>query len=75
MVNSSAISHGFLRVTVNIERLEQNLTTDLLNHIIFLQKGFAKVYILILFLIVVFFAVVVVVAVVLMLVLLIFLLS
>jgi len=36
-------SHGYLSVSVNIGRLEQNLTTDLLNHIIFFQKGFVKV--------------------------------
>ena len=36
-------SHGYLSVSVNIGSLEQNLTTDLLNHLIFFQKGFVKV--------------------------------
>ena len=35
--------HGFLSVSVHIGSLEQNLTTDLLNHMIFFQKGFVKV--------------------------------
>ena len=34
---------SFLRSIVDIGHLEQNLTTDLLNQLIFLQKGFIKV--------------------------------
>ena len=43
-MSSTAKSHGYLHVSVDIGRLEQNLTTDLLNHLIFLQKGFIKVF-------------------------------
>ena len=37
-------THSFLRSVVDIGHLEQNLTTDLLNQLIFLQKGFIKVF-------------------------------
>ena len=40
-------SHGYLSVSVDIGSLEENLTTDLLNHLIFLQKGFIKVKMLV----------------------------
>ena len=41
-------SHGYLSVSVQIGSLEQNLTTDLLNHMIFFQKGFVKVCVVVL---------------------------
>ena len=41
--SNSPRSHGYLSVSVYIGSLEQNLTTDLLNHMIFFQKGFVKV--------------------------------
>ncbi|XP_065669615.1 bridge-like lipid transfer protein family member 1 isoform X3 [Hydra vulgaris] len=34
--------HGYLSIGINIGPLELNLTTDLMNHLIFLQKGFIK---------------------------------
>ena len=37
-------SHGYLNAVADISSLEQNLTTDLVNHLIFLQKGFLKVF-------------------------------
>ena len=43
-LSNTSKSHGYLHVSVDIGRLEQNLTTDLLNHLIFLQKGFIKVF-------------------------------
>ena len=38
--------HHFLGISIDIGLLEENLTTDLLNHIIFFQKGFVKVNII-----------------------------
>ena len=37
------IASTFLRAVVDVGHLEQSLTTDLLNQLIFLQKGFIKV--------------------------------
>ena len=37
------VASTFLKAIVDIGHLEQNLTTDLLNQLIFLQKGFIKV--------------------------------
>lgn len=33
-----------LKIVADIGTLNQNLSTDLLNHLIFIQKGFMKVY-------------------------------
>ena len=40
---TSVRGHSYLPIQVNIGPLVHNLSTDLLNHLIFLQKGFAKV--------------------------------
>lgn len=37
-----SIMNSFLRSVVDVGHLEQSLTTDLLNQLIFLQKGFIK---------------------------------